>query len=1331
MKALAEVPPAKLSSIDEAFVLLDGGLGTVFSASLARRAALQRDHSNSNPTSPSNATACRRILGTEEVAPAARGLTLMKKAVTRIGAQTRILKAQRATMEVFNQFGEEPLRNRPCRNSAHILSVGAMIEEESDGPSLFLADALGDVIRPQQRHKTDLSIDLGQDPALTEWAQTVLKMHPEQLEGLDSSPHFEDKLCHQMLCWEAMRVNKLPLVKTKSGHGLAVPLVYAGRSLLGPALRQWPRSEEAAEAQAQSSEELGQVPASSSRSSSRSLSGEKRYATREEKKDQLARHAQALAAGRATVGIRQRADADPLATPRERARSVALARQGKHSLARRGKTRKEDSLDALGEPSPGFWKTLNTQRDYLGEELRRLPPAGCFVEPHCKVSATKICNTPEFSYLRRCELAGLVPCQVAWRDFYSDVGIVDVKNRALSDADIQAVVETAVQCAEDGQILKVLDLSGNSLSDSGLGQVTKLLAECPAVCKHLGSISLAQNSLLRMRSPDVLSGLSGALKALPALTMLDLSGVKLQGQTASTLAAGLRDCRLLRQLRLADCGLGRHDQAECVAISALLGGECAVIESADFAGNFFGRAGFAAIGAAMRKTKLRELSFANNGGGRWAESDVRIGRGNGREQPTSFHPAQLLLEGLQFNMTLEKLDLSGCEIGPDTAFVLEDAFHQHTQIKTLLLSENPLGDDGLRCVLRLLINSRSAVSTCNICGNRSSDARAHQVKYRSAQPGGTYSLNLKYPHERAILRSLLRFGGKLRESTFRFFKFDPKQPKLNVEKHPGTDSWVVPSQGVYSFTFQPPLSKAAKTAAAAQTALTNAQSAAAAAAAAAAAGMSGRGAEGSLLTQSMPLSARGPQGRRPSAWQGKFGSSIGASDANVGTSAMGGNSQASRQDCLARTPTRQLSKDSAPLRSSRGGIPKDRIDVPSTVDSSAWENDGVEIANLLRNARTQVSALRFPLIRNMFLSLVTQEQQRRFVCACSKDVSFNAVQVAKLCEDRPEVAAEIASSLFSSIRGRSAQLLLIGNPHLANMNKVAKSIASCLWFQEGNLTGRYRLQLTEPAECSVAENCLLVNAWETEVGRLIGSPDVSQRGNYEMLRNEEHNELPFMYSRDWLLPSYGWLRFDYSSIRRPPSSVAPMPEASEVTRYLRSGTSAPSAKLKALRAVSVHMYISTHQLRNLLLCFPEGEHRQDAFCMLHTRVVDSASMLGPSLLHSDAVLRESDRYALFNRLGHLHLLAPLNPELVPFHCCLAVYEERRVVEFLVQLTIHEAVGKVLRRSDDGRYVAVPASWADKGVPCEDVTFRCRYETATLNSHWRHLLAAKYCVGFHP
>lgn len=38
---------------------------------------------------------------------------------------------------------------------------------------------------------------------------------------------------------------------------------------------------------------------------------------------------------------------------------------------------------------------------------------------------------------------------------------------------------------------------------------------------------------------------------------------------------------------------------------------------------------------------------------------------------------------------------------------------------------------------------------------------------------------------------------------------------------------------------------------------------------------------------------------------------------------------------------------------------------------------------------------------------------------------------------------------------------------------------------------------------AVAENCLLVNAWEAEVGRILGKPDVSQRGNYEMLRNEE------------------------------------------------------------------------------------------------------------------------------------------------------------------------------------------------------------------------------------
>lgn len=234
-----------------------------------------------------------------------------------------------------------------------------------------------------------------------------------------------------------------------------------------------------------------------------------------------------------------------------------------------------------------------------------------------------------------------------------------------------------------------------------------------------------------------------------------------------------------------------------------------------------------------------------------------------------------------------------------------------------------------------------------------------------------------------------------------------------------------------------------------------------------------------------------------------------------------------------------------------------------------------------------------------------------------------------------------------------------------------------------------------------------------------------------MLRNESHNEVPFTYSRSWGLPSHGVLRFDYSSIRRPPAEMTAMSEAREVVDYLRSDKLGSASKLRALRAVSVHMYLSPKHFRDLVQCFTEGEDRQEFFCILHTRVVDPARFLVPDLFSSASQLfRPQDRMALLHRIGHLQLLNPIHPEGTIYMCNLMVYEERRVVEYLVSLTVEETGSKVMGFDKDGGVVApVPASWADKGVPSDEIAFTCyTYEMASLNTQARQLLAERFCVG---
>ena len=89
----------------------------------------------------------------------------------------------------------------------------------------------------------------------------------------------------------------------------------------------------------------------------------------------------------------------------------------------------------------------------------------------------------------------------------------------------------------------------------------------------------------------------------------------------------------------------------------------------------------------------------------------------------------------------------------------------------------------------------------------------------------------------------------------------------------------------------------------------------------------------------------------------------------------------------------------------------------------------------------------------------------------------------------------------------------------------------------------------------------------------------------------------------------------------------------------------------------------------------------------------------------------------------------LHPEGIKFTCNLAHYEERTVIDYLVQLAEKEPGGRVMGCTDERNdRVPVPASWADKGVPCDEIVFRCMYETSCPNGSWRGLMAERYCVG---
>eukprot|EP00928_Gymnodinium_smaydae_P037743 TRINITY_DN26162_c0_g1_i1.p1 TRINITY_DN26162_c0_g1~~TRINITY_DN26162_c0_g1_i1.p1 ORF type:complete len:1468 (-),score=238.13 TRINITY_DN26162_c0_g1_i1:123-3920(-) len=1228
-------------------------------------------------------------------------MDLLRNTANKITGARKLHKAQQATLQMIG--GLSP---RSPRQGANTIQKEELVDgkPKSPGTSRSPASQASLAGSPAKMHSaTDHSDDeddilkagakLREDLAFREWAQEKLRLPPERLRGLEGSSSFRARMEHQMLCWYALRANEVALPLPSSALGSAASAdVSAVETLRASGCS--PRTSVPSVATKEKVEEP-----TSSQVLSRALSL-KIPAIIPASFGLSAEASETAPEAPTSPSVRSNG---PSRGMEEASKALfGLSRYDDFQSARRARLHQRLASDALDDPgglassepgaleSPSLtWQSARlpsvgqTRDGAYGISLRRPPP---FKEPHRHLLSQDIESTPEFAYFRRCERSNLVPCAAVWRPTPGAApGAVGGHARFLEDADVVALVETAIQGAQNGKPLRSLDLGGNALTAVGFGRIAQLFAAMPEVASGSGlvSLSLAGNASLRLTSEAMLNDVEQAFRAMPELRSVDLSRVPLGGKPVMRLAAALGERPALRRLVVADCGLGRMDQRECSAIAVLLGSrklagvaDPVCLVEADLSMNFFGRVGFQTVSEALQRSTLEDVSFLGNGG-----MHMLTGcQGTVKEQQARFHPVQLLLEGLMFNKSLTRLDLSACGVGPDSCFVLEEALMGHPAMKQLELADNPLGDEGLRSIMRLLVPSACRITSCQVNGHGETDPASHRVKFRHAQPGGIYNLDLRYPHQRATLRKLLYLSeqssrGGFRAGPLRHCRFEKDKPKPPLERHPQhPDRWVVPTKGFYSFTYQPPMSDSLSR----QLQLQQQQA-------------------GSATPRCK--SARGVGGPvRPSNFRMEP------------QSARGRNAGYGREVSVGKK------KD----------ISDDIEDEHDTLDV-----DWTEVTLVIRDARLVVTPLRYPVIRDMFLSLSTDEQIVRFVHACSKDIGFNSAQVAQLGGDRPEKTLDIVRSLFPGVRGRGSQLLLLvnsGSVTPAQLPLISQELRECIWFQEGNLTGHYCLDLGKPADYYVAENCLLVNAWESEVIKLQGRPDISQRGNFEMLRNESYNDQPFTYTRDWFLPNRGVLRFDYSSARRPPRGTQPMVEAGEVVKHLRSRLVSGEGKLRALRAVSVHCYISTKNFKNWILCFADHRERLDFFCILHTRVVDSVRLLGLEVLHSSAIFSSTDQKALSQRIGCLQLLNPLHPERVEYTCNLLIYEERMVVDFLVQLSLHEPGGKVMDSGKGGASSCISASWTKNGVPAEDLVFTCWYETTSvsINQAWRRQLAELYC-----
>merc|ERR1719272_1063648 len=162
------------------------------------------------------------------------------------------------------------------------------------------------------------------------------------------------------------------------------------------------------------------------------------------------------------------------------------------------------------------------------------------------------------------------------------------------------------------------------------------------------------------------------------------------------------------------------------------------------------------------------------------------------------------------------------QIDGSCALILEDALEQHTKLKNLLISQNPLGTEGMRCFLRLLSRSSSGLVEfdCNSCYGHPGEGLSESA-FNLTDPVGRYKLDLGCVFGRTVLRMLYKVCEKLQlnpERAFCDMQYTVAVPRTAVTskkgntsvpvssyKHPvGKDEsglWRVPTTGVLTAVF--------------------------------------------------------------------------------------------------------------------------------------------------------------------------------------------------------------------------------------------------------------------------------------------------------------------------------------------------------------------------------------------------------------------------------------------------------------------------------------------------------------------------------------------------
>eukprot|EP00930_Biecheleria_cincta_P011234 TRINITY_DN11386_c0_g2_i1.p1 TRINITY_DN11386_c0_g2~~TRINITY_DN11386_c0_g2_i1.p1 ORF type:complete len:1636 (-),score=323.46 TRINITY_DN11386_c0_g2_i1:170-5077(-) len=355
----------------------------------------------------------------------------------------------------------------------------------------------------------------------------------------------------------------------------------------------------------------------------------------------------------------------------------------------------------------------------------------------------------------------------------------------------------------------------------------------------------------------------------------------------------------------------------------------------------------------------------------------------------------------------------------------------------------------------------------------------------------------------------------------------------------------------------------------------------------------------------------------------------------------------------------------------------------------------LELARINIGHRKQV-----PVLAQWMHAEGRSTEQLTIIEALSKDFTITLPQYLSMCRSKSMIN-QLAVSLLPNLQGEemTRYIALLKMPTLGEYLRYVKCARNLLLFNVENPTGHYKLQLGNCGDYSVAEQLALLNHWECRLADRSGLANVSQYGVRSCTRNEKFQDRPLEVKsfKEFILPEYGELIFDYVSFKKPPADAKALDKETfdQILLTIQSCECPRPQAVASVKCISHFWFLNSFQLRALTGIFKDPNVRADIFVNHALRVLD---------MHNEKIFRArfSDQQEFRNvmsRLGDAAFFPFMQPEETGFVFDFNIYDQRLACSMLVQTAMNETMRNLkdykYTRADgtvDYLTAGVPMSW---------------------------------------